>query len=66
MELQSRIEELYSRATKEFDEEYFRTFDEFKTALNECRVRAAEPDTSSPSGWRVNLPPLTGHPSSLS
>jgi 2,3,4,5-tetrahydropyridine-2-carboxylate N-succinyltransferase len=54
MELQTQIEELYARETKEFGEEYFRAFDEFKAALNEGRVRAAEPDASSPSGWRVN------------
>jgi 2,3,4,5-tetrahydropyridine-2-carboxylate N-succinyltransferase len=54
MDLQPRIEELYSRETKEFGEEYFRAFDEFKAALNEGRIRAAEPDASSPSGWRVN------------
>jgi 2,3,4,5-tetrahydropyridine-2-carboxylate N-succinyltransferase len=29
-------------------------FAEFKAALNEGRVRAAEPDPSSPTGWRVN------------
>ncbi len=54
MDLQPCIEELYARETKEFGEEYFRAFDEFKTALNEGWVRAAEPDASSPSGWRVN------------
>jgi 2,3,4,5-tetrahydropyridine-2-carboxylate N-succinyltransferase len=54
MELQTQIEELYARETKEFGEEYFLAFDEFKAALNEGRVRAAEPDASSPSGWRVN------------
>ena len=54
MELQTQIEELYARDGKEFGEEYFRAFDEFKAALNEGRVRAAEPDPSSPSGWRVN------------
>jgi 2,3,4,5-tetrahydropyridine-2-carboxylate N-succinyltransferase len=54
MDLQVRIEELYGRATKEFGDEYFNAFDEFKAALNEGRVRAAEPDSSSPSGWRVN------------
>jgi 2,3,4,5-tetrahydropyridine-2-carboxylate N-succinyltransferase len=54
MDLQARIEELYARATKEFGNEYFNAFDEFKTALNEGRVRAAEPDANSPSGWRVN------------
>jgi 2,3,4,5-tetrahydropyridine-2-carboxylate N-succinyltransferase len=52
--LQSLIEELYAHETKEFGEEYFRAFDEFKAALNEGRIRAAEPDATSPSGWRVN------------
>jgi 2,3,4,5-tetrahydropyridine-2-carboxylate N-succinyltransferase len=54
MNLQIQIEELYAREGKEFGEEYFRAFDEFKQALNEGRVRAAEPDANSPSGWRVN------------
>jgi 2,3,4,5-tetrahydropyridine-2-carboxylate N-succinyltransferase len=54
MNLQGRIEELYTRATKEFGEEYFQAFGELKAGLNEGRVRAAEPDASSPSGWRVN------------
>jgi len=54
MELQTRIEELYARESKEFGDEYFRAFDELKAALNEGRVRAAEPDPASPTGWRVN------------
>ncbi len=54
MELQTQIEELYGRTTTEFGDEYFLAFDEFKAALNEGRVRAAEPDANSPSGWRVN------------
>lgn len=29
-------------------------FHEFKTALNQGQIRAAEPDPQSPSGWRVN------------
>ncbi|HXW13093.1 MAG TPA: 2,3,4,5-tetrahydropyridine-2,6-dicarboxylate N-succinyltransferase [Terriglobia bacterium] len=53
-DLHTAIEDLYARETKEFGEEYFRAFDEFKAALNEGRVRAAEPDSTSPSGWRVN------------
>jgi 2,3,4,5-tetrahydropyridine-2,6-dicarboxylate N-succinyltransferase len=53
-DLQTKIEELYARETKEFGDEYFLAFEEFKSALNEGRVRAAEPDASSPSGWRVN------------
>ena len=54
MDIQPRIEELYARTTKEFGDEYFNAFDEFKAALNEGRVRAAEPDSTSASGWRVN------------
>jgi 2,3,4,5-tetrahydropyridine-2-carboxylate N-succinyltransferase len=52
--LQAAIEQLYDRETKEFGDDYFRTFDEFKSALNEGRVRAAEPDAGSPTGWKVN------------
>ena len=54
MKLQTHIEELFSRQSADYGEEYFNAFDEFKAALNEGRVRAAEPDLSSPSGWRVN------------
>jgi 2,3,4,5-tetrahydropyridine-2-carboxylate N-succinyltransferase len=54
MELQSIIENLYGRESEEFGEEYFQAFDELKAELNEGRVRAAEPDPSSPTGWRVN------------
>ncbi len=54
MILQSQIEQLYEREAKEFGEEYFQAFDELKAALNEGRVRAAEPDPSSPTGWKVN------------
>ena len=54
MELATRIEQLYARESTEFGEEYYRAFDEFKQALNEGRVRAAEPDPGSLSGWRVN------------
>ena len=54
MNLRDQIEKLFADNSKEFGEEYFRAFDEFKAALNEGRVRAAEPDASSPSGWRVN------------
>ncbi len=54
MNLQTHIAELYARETKEFGEEYFRAFDEFKSALNEGRIRAAEPEPGSPTGWKVN------------
>ena len=52
--LQAAIEELYARQTDQYGEEYFRAFDEFKLALNEGHVRAAEPDPASPTGWKVN------------
>ncbi len=35
-------------------EDSFRIFQRFKAALNAGEVRAAEPDASAPSGWRVN------------
>ena len=54
MELHTLIEDLYARTAQEFGEEYFRAFDDLKTALNEGRVRAAEPDPSLPTGWKVN------------
>ncbi len=54
MNLRTRIEELYAREAKEFGEEYFRTFDELKAGLNAGTIRAAEPDPSSPTGWKVN------------
>ncbi|MGH9405452.1 MAG: 2,3,4,5-tetrahydropyridine-2,6-dicarboxylate N-succinyltransferase [Terriglobia bacterium] len=57
MNLQSRIDELFSRPAGEADEyggEYFAAFDELKAGLNEGRIRAAEPDPASPSGWKVN------------
>ncbi len=54
MNLEAQIEELFARQAAEYGEEYFRAFNELKAALNEGRIRAAEPDASSPSGWRVN------------
>jgi 2,3,4,5-tetrahydropyridine-2-carboxylate N-succinyltransferase len=54
IQLEARISELFARQESPYGPEYFGAFDEFKTALNEGRVRAAEPDANSPSGWRVN------------
>lgn len=54
MQLEAKISELFARQESQYGPEYFRAFDELKAALNEGRVRAAEPDASSPSGWRVN------------
>ncbi|HXX22442.1 MAG TPA: 2,3,4,5-tetrahydropyridine-2,6-dicarboxylate N-succinyltransferase [Terriglobia bacterium] len=54
MDLQTHIEALYAREENESGEEFFTTFDEFKLALNEGVVRAAQPDPGSPTGWQVN------------
>jgi 2,3,4,5-tetrahydropyridine-2-carboxylate N-succinyltransferase len=52
--LQITIEQLYARRTDQFGDECSRAFDELKSALNEGRVRAAEPDPASSTGWKVN------------
>jgi 2,3,4,5-tetrahydropyridine-2-carboxylate N-succinyltransferase len=54
MDLQKNIELHFSQQAERHEVECFRVFDEFKQALNEGRVRAAEPDPSSPTGWKVN------------
>lgn len=54
MSLQDRIEKLYASEGKKFGEEYFQAFQELMGGLNEGRIRAAEPDPTSPSGWKVN------------
>ncbi len=51
LNLQTRIEELFARKTDRYGDEYFEAFDGLKAALNEGRVRAAEP---TQSGWKVN------------
>jgi len=52
--LQIDIERLYDEKPPYYTDEHFRLFAEFKAALNEGRVRAAEPDASAATGWRVN------------
>ena len=52
--LQARVEELFDKKLPSYDESHFQLFDEFKKALNEGAVRAAEQDASAKSGWRVN------------
>ncbi|HXG35327.1 MAG TPA: 2,3,4,5-tetrahydropyridine-2,6-dicarboxylate N-succinyltransferase [Bryobacteraceae bacterium] len=52
--LQAEIEALFDAKPEVFAEEHFRLFARFKEALNEGRIRAAEPDPSCRSGWRVN------------
>lgn len=54
MNLEQRIEEFYARPAKELGEECLRAFQELKAGLNEGKIRAAQPDASSPTGWKVN------------
>ena len=54
MILQTAIESLFDHPPATYSDSNKNTFLEFKTALNEGRVRAAEPEASCASGWRVN------------
>lgn len=52
--LQQKIEKLFDEVPSVYTEEHVRLFDAFKAALNSGELRAAEPDVSSPGGWRAN------------
>ena len=52
--LPSQIESLFDHPPACYQQEHFELFKSFKAALNRGEVRAAEPETSSPSGWRAN------------
>jgi 2,3,4,5-tetrahydropyridine-2-carboxylate N-succinyltransferase len=52
--LSQRIEEVFDNKPAEYTEEHFRLFHDFKLALNNGAIRAAEPDPGSKTGWRVN------------
>ena len=52
--MQAEIEKLFQEPPERYGEEHFRLFQRFKEELNAGRVRAACPDESSASGWRVN------------
>ncbi len=52
--MQTEIERLFEGKREGFDASDFELFDRFKDALNRGEVRAAEPDPSAPSGWKVN------------
>jgi 2,3,4,5-tetrahydropyridine-2-carboxylate N-succinyltransferase len=48
------IETLFDEKPGAYTDQHFGLFTQFKQALNEGRVRSAEPDASTRSGWRVN------------
>jgi 2,3,4,5-tetrahydropyridine-2,6-dicarboxylate N-succinyltransferase len=52
--MQIEIEKLFDEKPSVYTEEHFALFQRFKQALNEGRVRSAEPYASARSGWRVN------------
>jgi len=52
--LQAEIERLFAENPGRYTEEHARLFQQFKDALNAGEIRAAEPDASAKSGWRVN------------
>jgi 2,3,4,5-tetrahydropyridine-2,6-dicarboxylate N-succinyltransferase len=52
--MQTEIEALFDHKPAAYNEEHFALFARLKEALNTGVVRAAEPDSSSKTGWRVN------------
>jgi 2,3,4,5-tetrahydropyridine-2,6-dicarboxylate N-succinyltransferase len=52
--LQAEIEQLFEEKPERYTAEQIGTFAAFMIRLERGDIRAAEPDTSSPSGWRVN------------
>jgi 2,3,4,5-tetrahydropyridine-2-carboxylate N-succinyltransferase len=52
--LQPDIEQLFDFKPEQYTAADFALFSRFKQALNAGQIRAAEPDASQPSGWRVN------------
>jgi 2,3,4,5-tetrahydropyridine-2,6-dicarboxylate N-succinyltransferase len=50
----SQIERLFDEPPAQYTKEHFELFQRFKYALNRGEIRSAEPDASSPSGWRAN------------
>src|SRR5579864_5722009 len=52
--MQSEIEKLFEEKPQSYTYEHYRLFQKFKKALNAGGIRAAEPDPSTRTGWRVN------------
>jgi len=53
-QIEAQIEALFDEKPAVYTEEHSRLFARFKDALNSGAVRAAEPDPSTRTGWRVN------------
>ena len=52
--MQAEIEQLFDEKLSTYTDDHFHLFQRFKEALNAGEVRAAEPDASTKTGWRVN------------
>jgi 2,3,4,5-tetrahydropyridine-2,6-dicarboxylate N-succinyltransferase len=52
--LKAEIEALFEEKPSTYSEEHQELLVKFRNLLNEGTIRAAEPDTSQPTGWRVN------------
>ena len=52
--LRQNIEELFDAKPACYEAPHWELFGQFKAALNAGEIRSAEPDASTPSGWRVN------------
>lgn len=52
--LQTEIERLFNESPPAYTSEHLELFRQFKDALNAGTARAAEPDSQSPTDWRVN------------
>ena len=53
-DLKKQIEQAFDNKPAQYGEEHFSLFARFKAELNAGRIRAAEPDKDSATGWRVN------------
>src|SRR5260221_3399971 len=52
--LQDQIDSLFDAPPSAYPAEHHPLFSSFKASLNRGDLRAAEPDSSSPTGWRTN------------
>ncbi len=52
--MQAEIEKLFDHKPEAYTDHHFDLFQRFKQALNSGEIRAAEPDGSTKTGWRVN------------
>ncbi|HUA17311.1 MAG TPA: 2,3,4,5-tetrahydropyridine-2,6-dicarboxylate N-succinyltransferase [Bryobacteraceae bacterium] len=52
--MRAEIERLFDEKPAHYTDEHFHVFQQFKQALNSGEIRAAEPDPSAKTGWRVN------------